>query len=185
MSEEKSAQDVAQAPAPSITDFRLRLDLYINSIPFIRPSREVSLAHTHLQRAFMWLGKAQGAAGSESPYKESFNHKTPAIEPTADHTPTSLMNALWDMPEYGSHTARVKSLRSLIAEHLKEFKPFSKAPNPFNDDYAEYLKQSRLAAEEASMWLGWELANIKKQQEWIASGQPAGASPHPASNLPL
>lgn len=180
MSEEKSAQDVAQAPAPSITYFRLRLDLYINSIPFIRPSREVSLAHTHLQRAFMWLGKAQGAAGSESPYKESFNHKAAAIEPIADHTDTSLLNNLWYLPEYGTHTARVKSLRSLIAEHLKEFKPFSKAPNPFNDDYAEYLKQSRLAAEEASLWLGWELARIKKE---IDNPPSASVAHHPSPGI--
>lgn len=165
-----------QVPVPSITGFRMRLDMYINSTIYLQPSREVSLAHTHLQRAFMWLGKAQGATGSESPYKESFNHKTPAIEPTADHGPSSLMDALWDLPDYGTHTARVKSLRSLISDHLKEFKPFSVAPNQFSDDYAMYLKESRLAAEEASMWLGWELASIKKHQD---------ASSHPASNLPL
>jgi len=175
----------AQALVPSIVNFRRILDMYINSIPFIRPSREVSLAHTHLQRAFMWLGKAQGATGSESPYKESFNHKTATIEPTADHTPTSLMDALWDMPEYGTHTARVKSLRAQIAEHVKGFTEFAKAPNQYNDDYADFLKQSRFACLEASMWLGWELANIKKQQEWIASDTPGGSMPHPASNLPL
>lgn len=186
MSEEKSTASDTVAPVPSITNFRRSLDMYINSIPFIRPSREVSLAHTHLQRAFMWLGKAQGAAGSETPYKESFNHQTTTIEPTADHSRTSLMDALWDMPEYGTHTARVKNLRALIGEHLKGFTPFSKAPNPYNEDYAEFLKQSRLAAMEASMWLGWELANIKKQQDNAQNaGVSNGASPHPAHNLPL
>lgn len=178
MSEQNSIQEIT----PSITGFRLRLDMFINSTIFLRPGREVSLAHTHLQRAFMWLGKAQGATGSESPYKESFNHKTPAIEPTADHTPTSLMTALWDMEEYGTHTARVKSLRSLLAAHIKEVKMFLKTSESAGPDYDMYLKESRLAAEEASMWLGWELANIKKQQEF--AGQPM-ASPHPASNLPL
>lgn len=173
-------------PLPSLTNFRHRLDVFIHSVPFIKPSREVSLAHTHLQRAFMWLGKAQGATGSESPYKESFNHKTPTIESTADQTGSNLFLQLWkDNDEYGTHTARVKSLRANIADHLKDFTPFSKAPNQYNDDYLEYLKQSRLAAQEASMWLGWELANIKKQKEWAESGQPMGTAPHPASNLPL
>lgn len=171
-----------QEIVPSITGFRLRLDMYINSTVYLRPSREVSLAHTHLQRAFMWLGKAQGATGSESPYKESFNHKTSAIEPTADHSPSSLMNALWDMEEYGTHTARVKSFRSLISDHVKEFKTFVKTSESAGADYDMYLNESRLAAEEASMWLGWELANIKKQQD--AQGN-ANASQHPASNLPL
>ena len=170
---------------PSISNFRLTLSFYINSIPFIRPSREVSLAHTHLQRAFMWLGKAQGAAGSESPYKESFNHKSPVIEPTADQAGGNLMIALWDLPEYGTHTARVKSFREQLYVHKKKFVAFVGTTNSPNPDYHEYLKQSRLAVEEASMWLGWELANIKKQQEWMASGEPMGAAPHPASNLPL
>lgn len=58
---------------PSITGFRLRMDMFINSFPFLLGSREVSLAHTHCQRAFMWLGKALGAAGSETPYKEANN----------------------------------------------------------------------------------------------------------------
>jgi Ulp1 family protease len=182
MQEKKSTDSVAQAPAPSIVNYRRTLDMYINSILFIRPSREVSLAHTHLQRAFMWLGKAQGATGSESPYKESFNPQSATIEPTSDHSTTSLMDSLWDLPEYGTHTARVKSLRAQISEHLKGFTQLSKAPNAFNDDYAEFLKQSRLAVMEASMWLGWELARIKKEQENPPSSA-VGLPPH--SGLPL
>lgn len=177
MSEDKAIQ----APSPSITNFRLTLDLYINSTVYLRPSREVSLAHTYLQRAFMWLGKAQGAAGSESPYKESFNHKTPTIEPTADHGPSSLMNALWDMEGYETHTARVKSLRSLIAEHVKNFKSWVKTSESAGPDYDEFLKQSWLSVIEASMWLGWELARIKKEQETA----PTAPAPHPSLNLPL
>lgn len=177
-----SEENVTQAPVPSITNFRRSLDLYINSIPFIRPSREVSLAHTSLQRAFMWLGKAQGATGSESPYKESFNHKSSSIEPTADHSPSSLMNALWDMEEYGTHTARVKSLRSLIAEHVKNFKAWVKSSESAGPDYDDFLKQSWLSVLEASMWLGWELARIKKEQDNPLS---AAVSLPPYSGLPL
>lgn len=171
-----------QMPVPSITNFRMSLDMYINSIPFIRPSREVSLAHTHLQRAFMWLGKAQGTTGSESPYKESLNHKTTTIEPTADHGPTSLMNALWDMEGYSTHTARVKSLRAQLAEHNKQFKEFLKGET-YGPDYDMYLKESRLAVEEASMWLGWELARIKKEQD--NAGLPTASGPLYTHNLPL
>lgn len=176
------SQSDAQAPVPSITNFRQRLDMFINSTIYLRPGREVSLAHTHLQRAFMWLGKAQGAAGGESPYKNSFDHKTATIEPTADHSPTSLMNALWDLPEYGTHTARVKSLREQISIHLNEFRQYYKDINDpaATVDYLTYLSMSRFAAEEASMWLGWELARIKKEQD-----NPPSVGMHPASNLPL
>lgn len=172
-----------QMPALSITNFRMTLDMYINSIIFIRPSREVSLAYTHLQRGFMWLGKAQGAAGGENPYKQSLNPKSTTIEPTADHSPTSLMNVLWDMEGYGTHTARVKSLRSLLAEHNKKFKEFSSLEHTFGPDYGMYLLESRKAIEEASMWLGWELARVKKEQENPKSD--GVSSMHPSSNLPL
>lgn len=175
------SEENVQSPSLSIVNFRRSLDMYINSVPFIRPSREVSLAHTHLQRAFMWLGKAQGAAGGENPYKESLNHQSATIEPTADHSHTSLMNALWDMPEYGTHTARVKSLRAQIAEHLKGFKDFSKS-HTFGGDYDMYLLESRKASEEASMWLGWELARIKKEQENPPS---SSVGIHPSAGLPL
>lgn len=148
----------------SITGFRLRMDMFINSIPFLLGSREVSLAHTHCQRAFMWLGKALGAAGSETPYKEANNPQSKTIEPTADHGQTSLINALWEDLE-PTQTARVKSFRGLIATHVAEFKEWRKSSETAGKEYDMYLDQHFLAIQEVSMWLGWELARIKKIQE--------------------
>lgn len=149
---------------PSITGFRLRMDMFINSFPFLLGSREVSLAHIHCQRAFMWLGKALGAAGSETPYKEANNHLSKAIEPTADHGHTSLMDAWWDILE-PIQTVRVKSFRSLIATHVVEFNEWRKASESAGEEYELYLTQHKLAIQEVSMWLGWELSRIKKIQE--------------------
>lgn len=157
-------------PPKSIVDFRQNIDKLINSTPFLRQSREVSLAHTNLQRGFMWLGKALGAAGGESPYKSSMDAASPVIEPTADHSETNL-STTWSAPEFQTHTARVKSLRGIIAEHLKEFSEWRKvyaSPNTIID-YHHYLLNSRMAMEEASMWLGWELARIKKIQDGAGS----------------
>src|SRR6185295_19729255 len=106
---------------PSIITFRQRIDMFINSFQYLLGSREISLAYTHSQRAFMWLGKALGETGSETPYKEANNPYSKTIEPTADHSETSLLNALWEDLE-PTQTARVKSFRGLIAEHVKEFK---------------------------------------------------------------
>ena len=56
----------------------------------LRASRERSLAITKIQEAIMWLGmdlKAQREEGQgecETPYPESYNPDSPAIEPTAD-----------------------------------------------------------------------------------------------------
>lgn len=154
----------AQQISPSIPTFRATIDMFINSFPYLMPSREVSLAHTHCQRAFMWLGKAQGETGSESPYKESFNPQSKTIEPTADHKDISLMDALWDITE-PTQTARIKSFRSIISEHVKNFKTWVKTSESCGSEYDLYLTQSKLAILEANMWLGWELARIKKQQD--------------------
>jgi hypothetical protein len=52
---------MVQENTPSnIKEFRLETDYLINSTRYLRTSREVSLAHTNLQRAKMWLGKALG-----------------------------------------------------------------------------------------------------------------------------
>lgn len=150
---------------PSITTFRHRIDMFINSFPYLLGSREVSLAHTHCQRAFMWLGKALGATGSETPYKESNNPQSKTIEPTADHnSETSLMNAWWDTLE-PTQTARVKSFRDFIARHVTEFNEWRKSSESAGEEYELYLTQHKLAIQETSMWLGWELARIKKSQD--------------------
>lgn len=112
----------------------------------------------------MWLGKALGAAGSETPYKEANNHLSKTIEPTADHGQTSLMNAWWDVLD-PTQTVRVKSFRSLIATHVVEFKEWRKSSETAGKEYDLYLDQHFLAIQEVSMWLGWELARIKKIQE--------------------
>lgn len=157
-------QNTTQQIQPSITTFRQRIDMYINSFPYLMSSREVSLAHTHCQRAFMWLGKAQGAAGSETPYKEANNPQSKVIEPTADHNVASLIH-IWQDTIEPTQTARVKHIRALLAIHVSEFKSWREHSEAVSSEYQEYLTQHKLAIQECSMWLGWELARIKKIQE--------------------
>lgn len=62
----------------------------VNPVPGVRLSRERSLAVTKIQEAIMWLGmdlKAindESPGASPSPYPQSYNPDSPAIEPTAD-----------------------------------------------------------------------------------------------------
>jgi hypothetical protein len=116
----------------------------------------------------MWQGKALGAAGSETPYKESLNAKSTFIEPTANHAEANNIIARWEGIEV-SQTARVKDFRSLITDIVKLFKQFIKTSESAGPDYDLYLIQSRLAIEEANMWFGWELARIKKEKESIVN----------------
>lgn len=65
---------------------RLRrdLDIQLQSLKALTPSRERSLAITKLQEAIMWLGMDLKRLNEPNPYPESFNPDSPTIEPTAD-----------------------------------------------------------------------------------------------------
>ena len=49
-----------------------------------RSSRERSLAITKLEEAIMWLGMDLKAQNTPNPYPNSYDPKSPVIEPTAD-----------------------------------------------------------------------------------------------------
>lgn len=61
-----------------------------NPHQYARASRERSIAVTKIQEAIMWLGmdlkaiNEESPGASPSPYPESYNPESPAIEPTAD-----------------------------------------------------------------------------------------------------
>ncbi len=74
-----------------IKKIRIDIDAMINSTPYLRSSREVSLAHTNLQRGKMWLGKVLQTIGTPNPYPESSNPTNASIEPQAEHT-AALLN---------------------------------------------------------------------------------------------
>lgn len=171
-------QNSVQGPVfSSIKDIRLTLDKFINSVRFIRQSREVSLTHTSLQRAFMWLGEALKASGSASPYVTSEDPSVKTIEPQAEKTKDTLMDR-WTILE-DTHTARVKDFRFIIQEAINGFKEWRKNAESAGHSYDECLNQSWVALKEAKLWLGWELARIRDIQE--NSNIPSGD----ARELPL
>lgn len=152
----------------NITTLRLEIDSFINSTRFIRQSREVSLAHTNLQRSKMWLGKAQGELGNPTPYTNSENPTNKVIEPQADHTENNLTKR-WNEIEK-THTARVKDFRFVCQETIDKFKKFFDNSESAGKRYDQYLIQSLLALEEAKMWFGWELDRIRLELENAEKG---------------
>lgn len=144
----------------AIKAYRQRIDTMINSTKLLKPSREISLAYTNLQRTFSFLGKALGALGSISPYSESTNPQSKVIEPTAEHS-TETFAERWKALD---HTAQVKDFRGLIADQRTSFGNFivERRNDPFIDIwFMGYLNQSFYAFEEANIWLAWELAKIR------------------------
>jgi hypothetical protein len=164
---------MVQENAPSnIKEFRLETDCLINSTRYLRTSREISLAHTNLQRAKMWLGKALGETGTPTPYPNSENPKNDTIEPQADHAENSLITR-WQVIE-DTHTARVKDFRFVCQTYVDHFKSYVANNESAGKYYDLYLQQSLLAMEEAKMWFGWELDRIRiiKENEGAENSQP-------------
>ncbi len=139
----------------TLKEFRLDIDRCINTARKLDNTREVSLAHTNLQRAKMWLGKALGKAGAINPYPNSENSSNAIIEAQADHGPEDYFM----QPEW-NQTQRVKELRNIIQRITDSFEVFQAKSETFGSKYDLYCIQSLLAAEEAKMWLGWELNRI-------------------------
>lgn len=147
----------------SIVELRLIIDSFINSVPFLHKTREVSLTHTNLQRAFMWLGMVMKEMGGETPYVNSENPQNDIIEKQAEKSESTLIER-WKSIE-DTHTARVKDFRWVIGQAIGHYKHFESGDNIYKGKYSSYLWQSKLALMEAKMWLGWELARIKQEKE--------------------
>jgi hypothetical protein len=150
-----------------IKQLRLEIDKYINSVSLLQTSREVSLAFTNLQRAKMWLGRCLTALGDTTPYTQADNSKNDVIENQAEHTSNDLAeefsSALSNNVSGYRQTTLVKEFRSIIQKTLDNFTIQIKGDETEAnlDELNVYLQQSKLALEEAKMWLGLELDAIR------------------------
>lgn len=163
-------------PKPvTIKDFRQILDCCMNSVKYIRSSREVSLTYTNLQRAFMWIGESQKFTGSTSPYIHSQDPASTVIEPTADHEAENDFRERWDTLQ--THTARVKDFRQILSFLISDFRKFIASTESAGKEYDDCINQSFLAMKEAKGWLGWELGRIKKEIDGTENQAPKTSLP--------
>jgi len=61
------------------------LDVELQRLKALEPSRETSLAITKIQEGIMWLGMRLKAIGEANPYPESYNPESSIIHPTSDN----------------------------------------------------------------------------------------------------
>ena len=151
-----------------IKELRVEIDRYINSTQILNTSREVSLAHTNLQRSKMWLGRCLAELGSPTPYPQADNSKNDVIEKQAEHTlkdlSVELSSALSANVNGYRQTTLVKEFRSIIQKTLDNFTITIKPEGNVDLDKLNiYLQQSQLALEEAKMWFGMELDSIRNK----------------------
>lgn len=163
-----------------IISFRHQIDAAINSFPYMRSSRETSLAHTNLQRAFMWLGESLKASGSPTPYVNSSNPANTTIEPQADHTENNLVPR-WQTIDQ-TQTARVKDFRYYLEQLIQNFRQWKEQNESTGPHYDACVQSSFMALIEAKCWLGWELNRIKKEKETLPE---AALKQNIATSLPL
>lgn len=147
-----------------IKDFRFEIDKFINSIPLLQPSGEVILSKRALQRSFSWLGEALKESGSQTPYKESDNSKSPVIEPTADHVADNTLQIFFNDTD-GTQTAKVKRMRGIIESVLVPLKVFRSETANSLGEFDTCVEKSYWDLKEAKHWLGWELARIRDEEK--------------------
>ncbi len=63
---------------------RVDLDVKLQELKALEPSRERSLAITKLQECVMWLGMDLKRLGGPNPYPNSYKPENNTVEPTAD-----------------------------------------------------------------------------------------------------
>lgn len=140
-------------------ELRLDIDTCINSIKLITPSREVSLAHTNLQRAKMWLGECLRVAGEANPYPKANDASSPVIEKQAEHTEKTFEDGFKDLVD---QTAKVKFFRFAIQGIIDEMNFKVGATDSFSD---MFFRQAYLALIESRMWFGNELNRIMESEK--------------------
>lgn len=140
---------------------RQRLDAILVNVKRIQPNRELAIVATSIQNASMRLGKALGKLNAPNPYPESYNPGSPIIEKHAD---LSEGNVELITPMEGlDRTGFVKALRvelSLTQDFINwigQWTPNAEAIN--------YITTSKGYIEDAVLWLGQELNNIRILEE--------------------
>lgn len=67
-----------------VKELRVGLDIQLQNLKELSPSRETSLSITKIQEAIMWLGMEMKRINDTNPYPNSYNTGNAVIEPTAD-----------------------------------------------------------------------------------------------------
>ena len=148
----------------SMKAFRRKISTLVNSFSYIRSSREISLAHTNIQRAFSWLGLSLEFLENSARYAGSENPASLVLEPIED----------WEflgeesIKNLENHIQKVKMFRKLLTEMMKklvifEFTKYIDSYKVNDPEFRRCISKSVDALTEAKFWFGWELARIKKE----------------------
>ncbi len=141
-----------------IQQLRKELDeilTYIGSYQEERKNREVSMAYTALQRAFMWLGKCLKFIGVENPYPSSTDTSSLVIEDAVDKCVTP------EDRQFDNVVECVKWLRNKVDSSISVVSTSLINLMPNNRLYHLAIVQVWISINDCKHALGLELGNIR------------------------
>lgn len=162
-----------------IRSMRAQIDTFINTAKhftehFGKRSREMSLAHTELQRAKHLLGlHLLGFIGSENPYPNSMDSTNQIIDKQAEHNDVSLFPTFTNR-NCDTDIKAVKEFRKILQDFLDNYKSIRLYNTVTLPDHGNivmlpypmyYVTASFLAVQEAKCWLGWYLDAVREEEQ--------------------
>jgi hypothetical protein len=116
-----------------------------------------TLAGVAIKLAFMWLGRAKGALGIPNAYPQSFNAESRTIDPETDQSIDEL-----EIPEKADNIGKVKFLRGELNKCEKMIYGLVRLMKD-HESYQLAVQSAQKSCAEATMWLGENLAEIRKR----------------------
>jgi hypothetical protein len=110
----------------------------------------------------MWLGKALGAMGDESPYKQDNDVSNNKIDDRADEA--AIFGDLYDDIDMTDTVILAKRVRQEIENVITKL-GLNFSFNNTSTDMGMYVNESRINLCEARMWLGEYLNYLKQRQD--------------------
>ncbi len=162
----------------TIRQIRLKVDICMNSVKLLTPSREVSSTFTALQLTKSWLGEMLKNCGTENPYPKSTDATSPVIEKQAEHSKDTFIDVNQeDCKEIftsGDQTARVKFFRFIMDGIIHDIEsllfqiPHTNFGNLISTQSQQKITLATVNAWQyainSKIWLGWELNSIREKQ---------------------
>lgn len=140
------------------THARLHISEVIFLMQNVNRTREVSLAITNAEEAFMFLGKCKGALGEPSPYPKEKDKASATIADTVtgvvtlEGTEIEVINTIREMLQ----AIISDSFYNRLFDYFTGVKRFISAQNVVHG----YAMTSFMRLTASKMWLGMELNNI-------------------------
>lgn len=125
------------------------------------------LAFRNVELASMWLGKTKGIIGCENPYPASTDPSSPTIEKAVDVYEGEIKT-------FDDETVFVKTIRKELGDQEFTIRHSGLKANPGNEAYRIGISQAYVLIQNAKMYLGLVLGEIRDERPAPSLPAPEG-----------